>query len=912
MKQAKNFWRTLLSLTILAALCGSFAFPAVDVHAAPGQGSLACNLLMAQWTFDQAPPPSATTPAPSTANVAASASESGVNGIQLQPTGSHSGNAWSGTGWSQTATPGPYYEFDVSTVAYTGISLSFWSSRPNTGPASVSVQYSTDGTNFTPFNIYPVSTSVTQTAIDLSSVTLLDNNPNSKFRIYGINATGASGSLRIDDVTFTGCQPATATPTATDTGTPTPTGTAPAVRSVIINEVAWGGTQASSSDEWFELYNATGTNINLNGWHLTADDGSPDIALSGTITAADPYFVFARNPAVFNDLAPDKTYSGGLGNNGETLYLLDPNGNQVDTANLDGGTWDAGTGSPTFASMERQGNVADTPTAWVTYGGTVPVAHDRANNPINGTPGQGNWALTITPTPTPTTTGTATPTGTATKTGTPTTGSPRVIISEVAWSGTAANSNDEWIELYNPSSSPIDITGWHLYGDDNTINKVGTPNITLSGTIPANDFFLLERDEKATDIPANQVSSTIDLLNTGERLYLKDSAGNTIDTANLDGGSWPAGTATTTTTSPPAYASMERVGTTGNQWVTYNDVVDFAHNRNGGFVKGTPHDNNWIWTASITTITSDSPDPSVVNQNVNVVVTVLGGLTTPTGTVAITGANTNCTLTLSNGTGSCQVRFTSVGTKTITATYTSTSGLPRSNDTESHQVAASGTVFSTPTPAPPPPPPQLVVINEFVPRPGHDWNGDGVVNVGDEYIELLNHGTVDVNLSGYRLDDEVNVGSNPYSLPAKVLKPGERIAFYGSETGLLLGDGGDGVRLLKPNGQLMDAYNYTVVRYPDQSYCRLPDNGGADDWNQNCFPTPGFQNSLSGNIAVPSGSIGQESLCPIADTLPFDFVRAECDPFGNNIWRPEFWDRTGWYNEKYLPIIDGKWPIFAD
>jgi hypothetical protein len=486
------------------------------------------------------------------------------------------------------------------------------------------------------------------------------------------------------------------------------------------------------------------------------------------------------------------------------------------------------------------------------------------------------------------------------------------LINEVAWSGTSANSSDEWIELYNPGTSPVNIDGWKLYGDDNSLNKVGSPNITLSGTIPADGYFLLERDELATNVKANQVYGSGELLNTGERLYLKDNSGNTIDTANLDGSTWPAGTASATSTSPPAYASMERVGKTGNQWVTYNGTVPLAHDRANNPIRGTPGNPNWIRTASITTITADAPDPSIVNQYVSVAVSVVGGITTPTGSVSVTGANTNCTITLSNGVGSCQVRFTSTGTKTITATYTSTSGLPPSNDTESHQVATSGTIFYTPTPALPAPPPQLVVINEFVPRPGHDWNGDGVVNIGDEYIELLNHGTVDVNLSGYRLDDEVNVGSNPYSLPAKVLKPGERIAFYGSETGLLLGDGGDGVRLLKPNGQLMDAYNYTVVRYPDQAYCRLPDNGGADDWNQNCFPTPGFQNSLSGNIAVPSGSVGQESLCPIADTLPFDFVRAECDPFGNNIWRPDFWDRTGWYNEKYLPMIDGKWPIFAD
>jgi hypothetical protein len=101
---------------------------------------------------------------------------------------------------------------------------------------------------------------------------------------------------------------------------------------------------------------------------------------------------------------------------------------------------------------------------------------------------------------------------------------------------------------------------------------------------------------------------------------------------------------------------------------------------------------------------------------------------------------------------------------------------------------------------------------------------------------------VDVDLSGYSLDDEI--GSSPYRLPSVTLKPGERIVFYGSETGLLLSDGGDGVRLLKPNGQLADAYNYFVVRFPDQSYCRLPDNGGLDDWKV-LFPNARLRDSLS-------------------------------------------------------------------
>jgi len=252
------------------------------------------------------------------------------------------------------------------------------------------------------------------------------------------------------------------------------------------------------------------------------------------------------------------------------------------------------------------------------------------------------------------------------------------------------------------------------------------------------------------------------------------------------------------------------------------------------------------------------------------------------------------------------------GNPTLTPTITLTPTQTRT-PTKTRTPTPYRTPTKTRTPLPPPPPPPLLGINEFVPRPGHDWNSDGKINSGDEYIELINFGVVNVNLSGYSLDDEANVGSKPYRLPSVTVKPGERIVFYGSQTGLLLSDGGDGVRLLKSNGQLADAYNYFTVDRPDQSFCRLPDNGGLDDWNQHCYPTPGLKNSLSGNsLDLSPYSHSAELACSIADTLPVDFAYAECQAFGNNIWNRYYWDKFGWYGDKRLPDINGKWDVYVD
>ncbi|HUT87368.1 MAG TPA: lamin tail domain-containing protein, partial [Candidatus Heimdallarchaeota archaeon] len=37
-----------------------------------------------------------------------------------------------------------------------------------------------------------------------------------------------------------------------------------------------------------------------------------------------------------------------------------------------------------------------------------------------------------------------------------------LVINEIAWAGSAANGQDEWIELCNVSDEAVDLTGWAL------------------------------------------------------------------------------------------------------------------------------------------------------------------------------------------------------------------------------------------------------------------------------------------------------------------------------------------------------------------------------------------------------------------------------------------------------------------
>ncbi|MCH8878091.1 MAG: lamin tail domain-containing protein, partial [Chloroflexi bacterium] len=124
-------------------------------------------------------------------------------------------------------------------------------------------------------------------------------------------------------------------------------------QTILINELAWAGTTASSSDEWIELQNQTDSAIDLAGWRLT-DDGDIKVALGGTIPAFGYFLLERTDDTTIADISADQIYTGSLVNGGERLELLDPSGAVVDTANAGGGGWPAGEAG-SRRSMERRG-----------------------------------------------------------------------------------------------------------------------------------------------------------------------------------------------------------------------------------------------------------------------------------------------------------------------------------------------------------------------------------------------------------------------------------------------------------------------------------------------------------------------------------------------------------------------------
>ena len=157
----------------------------------------------------------------------------------------------------------------------------------------------------------------------------------------------------------------------------------------------------------------------------------------------------------------------------------------------------------------------------------------------------------------------------------------QIVISELAWMGTEASSNDEWIELRNEGSSEISLEGWTLSAVD------GSPSINLSGTIPSGGYFLLERtdDESVPEVDANLIYVG-SLGNSGEFLELRDGDGALVDSVSAGDG-WMAGDNVSKLTmerTGSGWGSSVLVG--GTPGVVNSGVVGVSEGGSGEVVEG--------------------------------------------------------------------------------------------------------------------------------------------------------------------------------------------------------------------------------------------------------------------------------------------------------------------------------------
>ena len=142
-----------------------------------------------------------------------------------------------------------------------------------------------------------------------------------------------------------------------------------------------------------------------------------------------------------------------------------------------------------------------------------------------------------------------------------------IFVNEIAWMGNPVESvaqnqgwRYEWVELYNNADTVGMLDGWmlELYRDKLDFR------IPLQGTIEPKGYFLIGASEKISNVDLNYKNLAGKFNNSGQRVVLKNSAGEIADEVDATKG-WPEGDNATKQT-------MERKTGIVSEWQTSKDA----------------------------------------------------------------------------------------------------------------------------------------------------------------------------------------------------------------------------------------------------------------------------------------------------------------------------------------------------
>jgi hypothetical protein len=415
-----------------------------------------------------------------------------------------------------------------------------------------------------------------------------------------------------------------------------------------------------------------------------------------------------------------------------------------------------------------------------------------------------------------------------------------IIINELAWAGSTASSQDEWIELKNTTNEDIDLTGWQLTRPKSATDPSETQMMEieedtedpLANIISAGGFFLIANNEQdrifnvgkeneqesVLNVEPNLIESKVSLLN--DKLLIKlydgqwDDGREPIDVAG-NGGTPLAG-------NNSLKISMER----DNDGADWHDALTATNLDEGVTDLGTPWAENSVLTPPPTL---ESVQPAAAINDAVLEIEEIRGTnfsleSAPTlKLVQTTQEITASNLHVVNATLIDQAHFNIEGAEigewdlVLINPDGKTATLPNAITISEPEVGPDLTT--------------TIRIYEIYPRPSTTSN--------DEFIELYNFGDTTIDLNGWQLDDVRDGGSNPYVFENKTLAPESFLVLYKPQSRLTLNDSGDSVSLIQPNGFVLDEIAYETAER-GKSLARF-DNGF--EWTETI--TPNGENVLT-------------------------------------------------------------------
>jgi hypothetical protein len=271
---------------------------------------------------------------------------------------------------------------------------------------------------------------------------------------------------------------------------------------IVINEINYNSPETFNPEDWVELYNRYDIPVDISGWSFKdEEDIYTFIFPEGTVIDQGEFFIVCRDTMLFKQAFGEVenvfgNFDFGLSGGGEKIYLRDKYGGTVDKVYYnDVAPWPVDAdGKGTTLSLTNYTFDNQHADNWVSSLGY-------------GTPGSVNDVYT----------------------------SGTVVINEINYNSAGTIDSDDWIELYNPQDTNVDLSGW-VVKDGNETNVYIIPDDTVLGP---DEYLVICSDAiKFFEIfpkVENYIGDTgFGLNNDSDKVRIFSSSGALVDSLTYD------------------------------------------------------------------------------------------------------------------------------------------------------------------------------------------------------------------------------------------------------------------------------------------------------------------------------------------------------------------------------------------
>ncbi|HCX45318.1 TPA: hypothetical protein DGT35_01815 [Patescibacteria group bacterium] len=277
-------------------------------------------------------------------------------------------------------------------------------------------------------------------------------------------------------------------PSTTIKKCPFTTNQQPSHKPAIFSEIAWMGGVDQGNKEWFKIQKTTAGKIDIKGWQVINKNGRLFINVDNSTILSDQqaFLTFYRGP----------DFKGAIKNTSEALKIFDSNCNLIDEASAQP-LWPAGNNDKKL-TMKRSANLT-----WYDDG-TKKKASKKSKD-------QEEYSVDLPAQPVD-----------------------QLIISRVQ-AGSEISSQDEFIEIYNPTNQDLNLENLSLKkrtrsGREYTLVSPSK----FKGTLKTKEYFIIAHKEYIGELNLSYSNHSSPIAYSHNSIILYDTTGQVINEVSYE------------------------------------------------------------------------------------------------------------------------------------------------------------------------------------------------------------------------------------------------------------------------------------------------------------------------------------------------------------------------------------------